>query len=291
MKKVLLLGANGQLGSDIKKIFKDENIRLISLTRDNFDVQKDDISKLEEYKNVDYIINTIAYHKTDECEDYPDKSFKINASFVYELAKFCDKFDISLFHFSTDYVFDGNKETPYKEEDIPNPLNIYGLSKFSGEKAIENYLKKYFIFRVSSLFGVAGASGKGGNFVETMLNLAKKKVPLKIISNQYMSPTHTLDIARVVLYFIKNDIRDYGIYHCCNSGSCSWYEFTKKIFKLANINYPIEKTTYEEYKTKAKRPKYSVLNNTKLSQYYKMPSWQDALKEYLFKKGYIKGNL
>ena len=286
MKKVLLLGANGQLGSDIQRTFKD-GIELIALTRKEFDIEKDSIDILNEFKEVDYIINSTSYHKTDECEDFPDKSFKINSSFVYELARFCFEFDITLFHISTDYVFDGKKNSPYIEEDVPNPLNIYGLSKFAGEKAIQNYLDKYFIFRVSSLFGEAGSSGKGGNFVETMINLAKKGVPLKVIANQYMAPTHTLDIAKAIYYFIVNDIKDYGIYHCCNSGSCSWYEFAKKIFELANINYPITKTTYEEYKTKAKRPKYSVLDNKKLSQYYKMKDWDKALEEYLKIKGYI----
>jgi len=285
MKKVLLLGANGQLGSDIQKVFK--NIELIPLTRKDFDIEKDSIDKLNQFKKVDYIINSTSYHKTDECEDFPDKSFKVNSSFVYELAKYCELNDIILFHISTDYVFDGYKNSPYKEEDIPNPLNIYGLSKFVGEKSIQNYCEKYFIFRVSSLFGEAGASGKGGNFVETMINLAKKEIPLKIIANQYMAPTHTLDIAKAIYHFILNDIKDYGIYHCCNSGSCSWYEFTKKIFELANIDYLIEKTTYEEYKTKAKRPKYSVLDNSKLSKYYKMKNWEEALGEYLKIKGYI----
>ena len=280
--KVLLLGSNGQLGSDIVKIFKDSKIELIKYTRKSFDVLENKIN----FPKVDYIINCISYHKTDECEDFPDKSFKINSSFVYELAKYCELNDITLFHISTDYVFDGNKKTPYNEEDFSNPLNIYGLSKFAGEKAIQNDLNKYFIFRVSSLFGEAGASGKGGNFVETMINLAKKEVPLKIISDQYMVPTHTLDIARVIKFFIENQIDEYGIYHVVSDGSCSWYDFTKEIFKQINLNYNLDKTTYKDYKTKAIRPKYSVLDNRKLLKYYKMPHWKKALREYLRIKGY-----
>ncbi len=278
--KVLVLGSNGQLGSDLLKI----NQNFISFTRKEFDVERDSIEKLP--KNVDYIINCISYHKTDEVEDNPDKAFKINSSFVYELAKFCNKNNITLFHISTDYVFDGYKNSSYNEEDIPNPLNIYGLSKFSGEKAIINYMDKYFIFRVSSLFGRAGASGKGGNFVETMINLVKKNTPLNIIANQYMVPTHTLDIARAIKYFIDNQIDEYGVYHCVSNGSCSWFDFTKEIFNQIGLKYKIDKTTYEEYKTKAIRPKYSVLDNRKLSKYYKMPHWREALKEYLTLKGY-----
>jgi len=281
--KVLLLGSNGQLGSDIVKVFKDSKIEIIGFTRDNFDALKDEIK----FPKVDYIINCISYHKTDECEDFPEKSFKINSSFVYKLAKYCEANDITLFHISTDYVFDGFKNCPYNEEDVPNPLNIYGLSKFAGEKAIQNYLSKYFIFRVSSLFGEAGASGKGGNFVETMINLAKKGTPLKIIADQYMVPTYTLDIARVIKFFIENQIDEYGIYHVVSNGSCSWYDFTKEIFNQIGLEYNIEKTTYIEYKTKAIRPKYSVLDNRKLLKYYKMPHWKQALNEYLCIKGYL----
>jgi dTDP-4-dehydrorhamnose reductase len=281
--KVLLLGSNGQLGSDIVKVFKNSKIELIKYTRKDFDVLKNKIN----FPEVDYIINCISYHKTDECEDFPDKSFKINSSFVYELSKYCELNDITLFHISTDYVFDGYKSSPYKEEYIPNPLNIYGLSKFSGEKAVQNYLNKYFIFRVSSLFGEAGASGKGGNFVETMIKLAKKNIPLKIISDQYMVPTHTLDIAKVIRFFIENQIDEFGIFHVVSNGSCSWYDFTKEIFTQIGLDYNIEKITYKEYKTKAIRPKYSVLDNRKLSKYYKMPHWKEALNEYLLIKKYI----
>lgn len=287
MKKVLLLGANGQLGSDITKTFDSKDITLINVTRSDFDIEKDEITALMPYRDVDYIINAMAYHKTDECEDFPEKSFIINSSFVYELAKFCHTHAITLFHISTDYVFDGKKETPYTEEDSPDPLNIYGLSKYAGEITIKRYLQRYFIFRVSSLFGQTGVSGKGGNFIETMITLAKKKTPLKIIADQYMAPTHTLDIARAIHTFIINEVNEYGVYHCCNSGSCSWYDFTKAIFELARIDHPIEKTTYAEYKTKACRPQYSVLDNTKLATYYPMKTWEEALKEYMHLKKHI----
>lgn len=286
MKKILLLGSNGQLGSDLTKTIK--NAHLIRLTRSDFDIEKDTIEKLEKYKDVDYMINATSYHKTDECESFPDKSLKINTSFVYELAKFTKANNIVLFHISTDYVFDGKKSHPYTEADTPCPLNIYGLSKYAGETAISAYAKEYFIFRVSSLFGEMGASGKGGNFVETMISLARKNTPLKVISDQIMSPTHTLDIARAIDFFIENNIKDYGIYHCCNSGHCSWFSFTRKIFELAGIDHGVEQTTYEEYKTIAKRPKYSVLDNAKLSKYYAMKPWEDALHEYLKIKGYVE---
>lgn len=287
MKKVLLLGANGQLGNDIQKIFINANVELVALTRKDFDVENSEVAFFETYKDIDYIINTISYHNTDECEEQQDKAFKVNSSFVYELAKFSKKNDIVLFHISTDYVFDGKKQNPYIEQDTPSPLNIYGLSKTAGELAIKQYAEKYFIFRVSSLFGEVGASGKGGNFVETMIRLAKNEVPLKIIADQYMAPTHTLDIAKALLAFIEKNIEKYGIYHCCNNGQCSWFDFTKKIFELMDLNYPLGKTTYAQYKTKAIRPQYSVLDNQKLNAIYTMPTWENALKEYLTIKKYI----
>lgn len=291
MKKILLLGANGQLGSDVVKVFSgSKNISLLPFYRKNLDVEETNSIriKLEKYSDVNYIINCTSYHKTDECEDFAEKSFKVNSMAVLEMARICLENKITFIHISTDYVFGGNKKEPYKEDDCPNPLNVYGISKFAGEIFIKNYCKKYFILRVSSLFGIAGSSGKGGNFIETMIKFAKEGRPLKIIANQFMSPTHTLDVARAIKCFIENSIKDYGIYHACNSDFCSWYEFTKTIFEITSINANLFRTSYEEYKTKAKRPKYSVMNNAKISKYYRMPEWKGALQEYLKLKGYIK---
>jgi dTDP-4-dehydrorhamnose reductase len=293
MKKILLLGANGQLGSDIVKVFSDsESTSLLPLYRKNLDVEETSSikSKLDKYSDIDYIINCTSYHKTDECEDFVEKSFKVNSIAVLEMAKYCLEKDIVFVHISTDYVFgeDGGNKVPYKEDDRPNPLNVYGNSKLVGEFFVRNYCKKYFILRVSSLFGVAGSSGKGGNFIETMIKFAKEKRPLKVIANQLMSPTHTLDVAKAIKTVIDNNIIDYGTYHVCNSGYCSWYEFAKTIFEFSLIKADLSKTTYEEYKTKAKRPKYSVMDNAKICKYYRMPGWKEALKEYLELKGYIK---
>lgn len=287
-KKILLLGANGQLGSDIRKVAADHaNIELIAVTRKVLNVETDKIQdKLSKFLPVDYVINATSYHKTDECEDFPDKSFRVNASFPYELAKFCQHHDITLFHITTDYVFDGHKTEPYIETDVPNPINIYGLSKYAGEIAVRQYMEHYFIFRVSSLFGVAGASGKGGNFIETMLKMACEGKPIKVIDDQFMVPTHTLDIAKAILNFVIKDIRAYGIYHCVSNGFCSWYEFAAKIFELSGVKADLRPSLYADFKAKARRPKYSVLANAKLSSYVMMPSWENALKDYLcFKKG------
>ncbi|MGE4317505.1 MAG: dTDP-4-dehydrorhamnose reductase [Deferribacterales bacterium] len=288
MLNVAVLGSNGQLGSDLKKTLTKSGLQCRFLTREDIEAEKSDfIEKLGILQGADYVINCISYHKTDECEDFADKTFHINGAFVYELSKYCAANGITLFHISTDYVFDGTKNSPYSETDRPQGLSMYGISKISGEMAVQAHCQKYFILRVSSLFGEAGASGKGGNFVETMIKLAKNGTPLKVIADQMMAPTHTLDIARAIEAMISSKQTDYGIYNCCNSGSCSWYEFTKTIFDYAGIKADLSETTFAEYKTKAKRPKYSVLDNKKISKIYPMPHWQDALKEYLVLKGYI----
>ncbi|MEI7028263.1 dTDP-4-dehydrorhamnose reductase [Paenibacillus sp. y28] len=290
MKKILLLGANGQLGTDLNLIFSEvRDVQLINAYRSDIDMEfPEQVSPyLEKRGDFDVVINCTSYHKTDECEDFPLKAFSINSASVAELAKYCNKNNKVLFHISTDYVFSGKKDIPYSEIDREEPLSVYGNSKLAGEHFIQSYHDKYFIFRVSSLFGQAGASGKGGNFVETMIKLAKEGKPLKVVSDQIMSPTHTLDIARALCDFIVKDVNQYGIYNCSGEGQCSWYDFAREIFLKTNMDVELSPVLSNEYKTKARRPKYSVLDNRKINQFYPMPLWQEALEEYLLLKGHI----
>ena len=281
MSKVLILGSNGQLGSDLVKICKHQDIKYIPVTRDGFDALHDDIAaKLLVYKP-DYIINCIATTNVDGCEVGSMLAFNINTDFVYCLAKFCNDNNITLIHISTDYVFDGNKTTPYLETDLPNPQNIYGLSKYAGEMTIQAYATKYFIFRVSSLFGEAGASGKGGNFITTMKRLEQNREPITVISDQITCPTATIDVARCIIHFIKNQINDYGIYNCVSSNSCSWFEFAQAIFIMLGLDTKVQPVSFASYKFTAIRPKYSAMSTAKLSKYYQMPTWQQSLAEYL----------
>ncbi len=283
MTKIIVLGSNGQLGSDLIKVLANSVYTIIGLNRNDFDVTKGDIeSQLSKYVNSNYIINTIATTNVDGCEDNPELAFNINSAFVTHLAKFCNKHNIKLIHISTDYVFDGQKTTPYVEEDIPNPLNVYGLSKYAGEIAIRNNLKNYFILRVASLFGIAGASGKGGNFITTMTRLAKEKDSFTVINDQYTCPTHTLDIAKAIKDLIDKEVTEYGIYNCVSSSSCSWFEFTKAILRLSNLDTnKVKPISYKDYSFKANRPQYGVLDTKKLSKYYQMPDYKSALEEFL----------
>ena len=288
-KKVLLLGSNGQLGSDIVKEFLPvEEIELIALTRVEIDAEVDEVDVvLVDYSECDALINCISYHKTDECEENPQKCFAINATFVFQLAKFCSKNGMDLYHVSTDYVFDGCRESPYTEDDPVAPLNVYGVSKAAGESLVRQYAPAHYILRVSSLFGVAGASGKGGNFVETMIKLAREGKELRVIDDQFMSPTYTRDVARAMLSLVVSGTTDYGTYHCCNGGNCTWYQFTKAIFSLGKIDADLSGVAFTDYSFKAPRPRYSVMNNSRLNPYYEMPHWEDALRRYLREKGHL----
>ncbi len=282
MAKIVVLGSNGQLGSDLMQVLADGH-ELIASTKANVDAASANVTaQLEPYASADYIINCIATTNVDGCEDNPQAAFVINSGFVVQLSQFCQAHDITLIHLSTDYVFDGSNQLPYSENDQPRPLNVYGLSKYAGEIAIKNYANKHFILRVSSLFGVAGASGKGGNFVTTMLRLANEKDSWTVIDDQLTCPTHTLDIARAIKALIEQNVTDYGIYNCVSSSSCSWFEFTQEILRQTGNNpAKVNPVSYQEYKFKALRPQYGIMAVAKLSKYYVMPSYQAALSEYL----------
>lgn len=282
MAKIVVLGSNGQLGSDLMQVLACGN-ELIASTKVNLDASGNNVmAQLEAYATADYIINCIATTNVDGCEDNPQAAFVINSGFVVQLSQFCQAHDITLIHLSTDYVFDGSNKLPYSENDQPKPLNVYGLSKYAGEIAIKNYASKHFILRVSSLFGVAGASGKGGNFVTTMLRLANEKDSWTVIDDQLTCPTHTLDIARAIKALIEQKVTEYGVYNCVSSSSCSWFEFTQEILRQTGNNpAKVKPVSYHEYKFKALRPQYGIMTVAKLSKYYVMPSYQAALSEYL----------
>lgn len=279
---IVILGANGQLGCDLIRICDEQNLRYTAVVQDDFDALQDDLSqKILGIQNPSHIINCIAATNVDGCESNSDLAFSLNSSFSYKLAKLCAENDITLLHISTDYVFDGSKSSPYLETDMPSPLNIYGLSKYAGDKSVMMYAKKYFIFRVSSLFGRAGALGKGGNFITTMQRLGRERDTVSVIANQITCPTATLDVARAIVFFIVNSITEYGLYNCVSSNSCSWHDFAVEIFKLSNLDInKLQKIDFESYHFIANRPKDAVLSINKISKFYKMPTWQDSLNEY-----------
>ena len=278
--KVALLGANGQLGSDLVKT-RPEGIELVLLTRKEIDVtNREQVDRVLSDIRPDLILNTTAYVKVDLAEEEPEKAFAVNAVGVKNLVDVCLKTGAVLVHISTDYVFDGKKiktKEPYTEEDPPNPINVYGISKYAGELIVRNYLEKYYVVRVASLYGRAGASGKGGNFVYTILNKARAGEPLRVVDDIYMSPTYTLDAAREIWSIILKE-RPYGLYHVVNSGYCSWYEFAVKILEFAGIEARIEPVKHTEFPTRARRPLWSPLASIKGVA---LRPWEEALREFV----------
>ncbi|WP_025771412.1 dTDP-4-dehydrorhamnose reductase [Thioalkalivibrio sp. HK1] len=292
--RVLLLGANGQLGHDILKAYQgrdrsDRACELIPLTRKDIDVSDPQgVDRVLESANFDTLINCTSYHKTDEVEDAKDLAFAINARSVKAMAEVCTRKNAAFFHISTDYVFGGDCERrrPLREDDPVAPVNVYGASKAEGERLTQIACEKSVILRVASLFGVAGASGKGGNFVETMIRLAREKGALTVVGDQIMSPTSTADIASVLIKMLFEGA-DPGIYHVVNRGAASWFEFAREIIRRAGIDATIESCTSEQYKTRAARPRYSVLDNARIEAAFgPMPDWSDALDRYLRAKGH-----
>jgi len=280
--KVAIIGATGQLGSDLV-LYKPENVSIYPLSRKDIDItNKDLVAKVLKEIKPDIVINTAAFHKTDECEDKVGESFKINTVAIKYLCEVCKEINAKLVHISTDFVFDGKKileREPYYEDDIPNPINIYGLSKFSGEKILENYLDNYLIVRVSSLFGRKKSKEKGSNFVYKILELAEKFNELKVINDIYMTPTYTKDAAKEIWNLIINEAKT-GIYHVSNSGICTWYEFAKEILRINNKNIKIIPVKHTEFPTKAKRPLWSPLASKKG---IKLRHWKEALLDFFNK--------
>ncbi len=283
--KIAVIGI-GQLGSDILKVLE-ESYSVVPLTHSEIEVSEYTSCGILEDINPDVVVNTAAYHKTDECEDNPEKTFSVNAIGARNVALVCEKIGAVNIYISTDYVFDGEKGEPYTESDMPNPINVYGVSKYAGEIFTKNISGKFYILRVSSLYGKAGARGKGGNFVETMIQKAKEGVELKVVDDIVMSPTYTKDVAEAIKEILRKNL-EYGIYHITNDGYCSWYEFARTIFDLAGIDANLKPITSSEYPTKAKRPKNSSLNIGKIKKSgVEMRHWKDALGSYLKEKGHI----
>jgi dTDP-4-dehydrorhamnose reductase len=225
----------------------------------------------------------------DGCEDEPERAFAVNAMAVRDLAIAAKGSGAVLVHFSTDYVFDGRQRRPYRETDPPGPLSVYAASKLAGEYFVRATLERYFLIRTCGLYGIAGSRDKGGNFVETMLRLAREGRDIRVVGDQVLTPTSARELARKVRQLVETG--QYGLYHITNNGECSWYQFAQAIFELAGLNPRLLETTSAAYGARANRPAYSVLDNANLYRLGldDLRPWHEALKEYLEVRRAMKG--
>ena len=287
---VAVLGANGQLGSDIVRMAGQcADLETLALCRKDLDVcELASIPEALSRLRFDVLVNCTSYHKTDEVEERATEAFVINAHAVKAIAKSCRVMGARFVQLSTDYVFGGEERRPYTETDAAMPANVYGASKLLGEKlAVREHADGTLIVRVASLFGVAGSSGKGGNFVETILRKCKDTGEVRVVNDITMSPTSTADAAKAILKLVKAQAPP-GIYHVVNSGTATWFEFARQITQQAGVQAKVVPVSSKEYPTTAIRPSYTVLDNRKASQIVgEIPPWKQSLGQYLVDKGHV----
>lgn len=285
--KVIVIGADGQLGKDICAAFEQNNDTVIPMTIENIEISNPVSVEQALAANApcDAVINTAAFHNVPKCEENPVKAFKVNGLGSLYLAKECNKHDIPLVHVSTDYIFDGAKQAPYVEDDNPLPLNVYANTKLSGEHFVASTAKKYYILRVSGIYGTNPCLAKGYNFVDLMLKLSKEREEVRVVDDEILTPTFTEDIAAQTVHMLHNNAEN-GVYHVTNEGHCSWYEFAREIFDITDTKTTLNKANPGEFAITVNRPTYSVLENKHLKDQglNVMPHWKDAIKRYLHKK-------
>ncbi|MBO3096750.1 dTDP-4-dehydrorhamnose reductase [Gelidibacter pelagius] len=282
MTTVLVTGADGQLGQCIQNITHQfPSLDFLFADRNTLDITvANDVLDFFETHAIDWCINCAGYTAVDNAENDQENACKVNSIGAKNMAQACQKNDVKMVHISTDFVYDGLKTTPYTELDKTNPVNVYGESKLKGENEIKQILDKHFIIRTSWLY-----SEYGNNFMKTMLGLAQDRQELSVVNDQLGTPTYAGDLARVVLNIIKLRSQDYGVYHYSNEGITSWFEFAKAIFEESNIELYIIPIDTKDYPTLAKRPRYSVLDKSKIKKMLNVEilDWRQSLRKALLK--------
>lgn len=280
--RIVILGGNGQVGSDLTHVLRKDNNDVIALSRSELDVTEGAAlrCRLAGYEP-DVLINCSVYHPVDECESHPDRSFAVNATAVRDLGLAARDLGVPLVHFSSDFVFDGELGRPYREEDAPTPVSVFGVSKVAGEQLLRAVLPSHFIIRTSGLYGLTGSRVKRGNFVETMLKLGGQNGQVRVVSDLRMAQTSTRSLARQTAILIRTN--KYGTYHASDHGDYSWYEFAKKIFEYSGMDVAVTPVSWRDMRSMAPRPRYSVLENRRLNELGldQMQPIDIALQEYL----------
>jgi len=275
--KVLVTGYGGQLGYDVVHKGLNQDLKMIGLKREDLDIiNREEVSHYVNEMKPDAIIHCAAYTAVDKAEDEKEMCWDVNVEGTKYLAKAARDVNAKFMYISTDYVFNGEGDSPFKEEDELSPVGYYGETKYQGEEVLKQLMDKWFIIRISWVFGVNGA-----NFVKTMLRLAETKNELNIVGDQFGSPTYTFDLAPLLIEMIQTN--RFGIYHASNEGTCSWAEFAEEIFRQSNKDVKVHSISTEEYPTRAVRPKNSRLSKQKLgnSGFMLLPHWKDAIGRYI----------
>jgi len=285
--RTVVIGAAGQLGSDIMRVWPAADTS--GLAHADIEVtNREQVFEILGDLRPELVVNTAAFHNVDACESEPERAFQVNAVGAMHVADACRGLGAAVMFISTDYVFAGDLGRPYVEGDPPTPLSVYGISKAAGEQLVRSRLDRHYIVRTSGLYGEAGSGGKGGNFVQRMLELGRSGKELRVVDDQVLSPTFTADLAQKLLELAQAG--RYGTYHVTNSGECSWYQFTARIFSMTGVAASLSPTTTAEFGAKARRPAYSVLCNAALNDAALAPlrNWPEALADYLHRKGELK---
>lgn len=282
--RVLVTGIRGQLGYDVVKELSRRGLEPVGVGREEMDItDAATVERVITEAKVQAVIHCAAYNAVDKAEEDVENCRKGNTDGARNIATVCKKLDLKMLYVSTDYVFDGSGIRAWTPEDVPNPLGVYGKSKYDAEQAVQGLLSKFFIVRISWAFGI-----NGNNFVKTMLRLSESRDCLAVVNDQIGSPTFTEDLAVLLVDMIQTE--KYGIYHATNEGECSWYEFAREIFRMAGKMMTIKPVTTAEYGAKAPRPLNSRLSKDKLVEngFKRLPHWQSALERYLTQLGEMK---
>ena len=279
---VVVIGANGQLGSDLVRESEALGFQVVPLTHQEIEVEHiDSVRNALLSSRPEIIMNTAAFHVVPRCEENPEKANAINAIGALNIARVANEIDAANVYFSTDYVFDGAKRSPYVESDAPNPLSVYGTTKLSGEYYTLSYSIRGYVLRVSGIYGRVPCRAKGGNFITTMIRVAHEKKEVQVVRDEILTPTATADIARATMEVVQS--ASPGLYHATNEGMCSWYEFAEVIFEELHLGSSLRPKIGGDSPGTVRRPSYSVLENAKMKaeRVPSMPYWKDSLVSFL----------
>jgi len=281
-KVAAVIGANGQLGSDLVEIWSRAGYEVVPLTHEHVEVENpDSVDRALGSVHPAVVLNTAAFHNVIRCEEEPEKALSINALGALNVSRISEDLGATHVYFSTDYVFDGSKREPYVESDLPNPLNVYATSKLAGENLSLGYCSRCLVIRISGIYGKVPCRAKGGNFVTTMIRLASQKPEVRVVDDEILSPTPTEEIARHAVELVESGAQ--GLFHMTSEGSCSWFEFASAIFETLEFKATLVRASAKDFPSSAKRPSYSVLENEKMKRIGlpTLPHWKDSLASFL----------